>query len=108
MELKNVQRYYPQNMPYGSYVQYFTSEDGLDFYESFKLFTKKYKVCVTFDEGVVCAISRDISTLYPGGYTVVEVDEFPEGSLEEDGDGAKIIGFWRYSNNTIEKITNSK
>ena len=28
MELKNITRYYPENMPYGNNVQYFQSEDG--------------------------------------------------------------------------------
>ncbi|EPZ3352130.1 tail fiber assembly protein, partial [Escherichia coli] len=45
MELKNITRYYPENMPYGNNVQYFQSEDGKDFYESLPLFTKKYKLC---------------------------------------------------------------
>ncbi|HGY6721760.1 TPA: phage tail protein, partial [Escherichia coli] len=44
MELKNITRYYPENMPYGNNVQYFQSEDGKDFYESLPLFTKKYKL----------------------------------------------------------------
>ncbi|EJQ0105167.1 phage tail protein, partial [Shigella flexneri] len=51
MELKNITRYYPENMPYGNNVQYFQSEDGKDFYESLPLFTKKYKLCITPDSG---------------------------------------------------------
>ncbi|EHY5319438.1 phage tail protein, partial [Escherichia coli] len=34
MELRNVTRYYPEEMPYGKNIQYFRSEDGQDFYES--------------------------------------------------------------------------
>lgn len=80
MELKNITRYYPENMPYGNNVQYFQSEDGKDFYESLPLFTKKYKLCITPDSGVICSISQDASALYPAGFSVVEVDELPEGT----------------------------
>ncbi|HGV2852358.1 TPA: phage tail protein, partial [Escherichia coli] len=43
MELRNVTRYYPEEMPYGENIQYFRSADGQDFYESLDKFTKKYK-----------------------------------------------------------------
>lgn len=35
MELINVKRYYPEEMPFGNNVQYFQSEDGKDFMNPF-------------------------------------------------------------------------
>lgn len=96
MELKNITRYYPENMPYGNNVQYFQSEDGKDFYESLSLFTKKYKLCITPDSGVICSISQDASALYPAGFSVVETDELPEGT--------DISGNWKFDNGVISPL----
>lgn len=41
MELKNVNRYIPDDPDYDSNFLYFCSEDGQDFYESLSKFTKK-------------------------------------------------------------------
>ncbi|GDO93203.1 tail fiber assembly protein [Escherichia coli] len=79
MELRNVTRYYPEEMPYGEIVQYFRSEDGQDFYESLNKFTKKYKLCTHPETGVIYSMAEDVSRLYPAGFTIVEVDELPEG-----------------------------
>ncbi|EFU9425850.1 tail fiber assembly protein [Escherichia coli] len=96
MELKNITRYYPENMPYGNDVQYFQSEDGKDFYESLPLFTKKYKLCIIPDSGVICSISQDASALYPAGFSVVEIDELPEGT--------DISGNWMFDNGVISRL----
>ncbi|HFV4763816.1 TPA: phage tail protein, partial [Escherichia coli] len=96
MELKNITRYYPENMPYGNDVQYFQSEDGKDFYESLSLFTKKYKLCIIPDSGVICSISQDASALYPAGFSVVEADELPEGT--------DISGNWTFDNGVISRL----
>lgn len=96
MQLINVKRYYPENTLYGNDVQYFQSEDGKDFYESLPLFTKKYKLCITPDSGIICSISQDASALYPAGFSVVEVDELPEG--------ADISGNWKFDNGVISRI----
>lgn len=96
MELKNITRYYPENMPYGNNVQYFQSEDGKDFYESLPLFTKKYKLCITPDSGVICSISQDASALYPVGFSVVESDELPEGT--------DISGNWKFDDGVISPL----
>ncbi|EFE9531432.1 tail fiber assembly protein [Escherichia coli] len=96
MELKNITRYYPENMPYGNDAQYFQSEDGKDFYESLPLFTKKYKLCITPDSGIICSISQDASALYPAGFSVVEVDELPKG--------ADISGNWKFDNGVVSRI----
>ncbi|WP_334470861.1 tail fiber assembly protein [Arsenophonus sp. PmNCSU2021_1] len=94
MELKNVSRYSPDNMPYGHGVQYFKSEDGQDFYESLNLFTKKYKLCIEPDTGIIRSIAKDVSSLYPAGFTVVDVDELPSG-VDISGDwlfdGKKVV-----------------
>ncbi|CAD5732899.1 tail fiber assembly protein [Escherichia coli] len=79
MELRNVTRYYPEDMPYGEGIQYFRSEDGQDFYESLDKFTKKYKLCTHPETGVIYSMAEDVSRLYPVGFTIVEVDELPEG-----------------------------
>ncbi|HEA8349102.1 TPA: tail fiber assembly protein [Escherichia coli] len=79
MELRNVSRYYPEDMPYGKDIQYFRSEDGQDFYESLDKFTKKYKLCIHPESGVIYSMAEDVSRLYPAGFTIVEVDELPEG-----------------------------
>ncbi len=79
MELRNVTRYYPENMPYGEGVQYFRSEDGQDFYESLDKFAKKYKLCTHPETGVIYSMAEDVSRLYPAGFTIVEVDELPDG-----------------------------
>ena len=79
MELKNVSRYYPDEMPYGEGFQYFQSEDSQDFYESLGLFTRKYKLCIEPDTGVIRSVDEDASRLYPAGFSVVETDELPDG-----------------------------
>ncbi|MDY4370064.1 tail fiber assembly protein [Pectobacterium brasiliense] len=79
MELKNVKRYYPENMPHGEIVQYFIDEDGNDFYENLSFFKKKYKMCIEPDNGVIRSFSEDVSRLYPAGFTIVEVDKLPSG-----------------------------
>ncbi|MBG6243262.1 MAG: tail fiber assembly protein [Candidatus Symbiopectobacterium sp. Dall1.0] len=93
MELKNVSRYSPDNMPYGHGVQYFKSEDGQDFYESLNLFTKKYKLCIEPDTGIIRSMAEDVSSLYPAGFTVVDVDELP--------DGVDISGDWLFEGEKV-------
>ncbi|WP_370427920.1 tail fiber assembly protein, partial [Escherichia coli] len=64
---------------YGEGIQYFRSEDGQDFYESLDKFTKKYKLCTHPETGVIYSMAEDVSRLYPAGFTIVEVDELPDG-----------------------------
>jgi hypothetical protein len=96
MELKNVARYYPEDMPYGETVQYFQSEDGKDFYESISLFTRKYKLCIEPDTGVIRSIAEDVSTLYPAGFTVVETNYLPAD--------CDIYGGWMYENEVVKAV----
>ncbi|EGT3137603.1 TPA: tail fiber assembly protein [Salmonella enterica] len=93
MELKNVSRYYPDEMPYGEGFQYFQSEDSQDFYESLGLFTRKYKLCIEPDTGVIRSVDEDASRLYPAGFSVVETDELP--------DGFDINGDWVFDGDSV-------
>ncbi|HAX5140277.1 TPA: tail fiber assembly protein [Escherichia coli] len=101
MELRNVTRYYPEYMPYGEGIQYFRSEDGQDFYDSLDKFTKKYKLCTHPETGVIYSMAEDVSRLYPVGFTIVEVDELPEGFCIEarwyykDGEVLPVPVDWR-------------
>lgn len=96
MELINVKRYYPEEMLFGNNVQYFQSEDGKDFYESLSLFTRKYKLCIHPDTGVIHSVSEDASALYPAGFSVVEVDELPEGM--------NINGGWQFVDGVVSAV----
>ncbi|EBC1598971.1 phage tail protein [Salmonella enterica subsp. enterica serovar Halle] len=96
MELKNVSRYCPENPVYGAGVQYFRSEDGLDFYDSVNKFSKKYKLCVEPTTGVICSVSEDVSRLYPAGFSVVETDALP--------DGCDISGNWRFVDGAVSPV----
>lgn len=91
--LKNIVRYFPDKMPYGDGIQYFQSEDGKDFYESIPLFTRKYKLCIEPESGIVRSIAEDASTLYPVGFTVVETNYLPAG--------CDIYGGWIYKNEIV-------
>ncbi len=97
MELKNVSRYYPEEMPYGDGVQYFKSEDGQDFYDSFGKFTKKYVLCIDPVTGVIRSVAEDVSRLYPAGFTVVETDTLPEGF--------DIYGGWKFDGGSVVSVT---
>ncbi|EAB2143403.1 TPA: tail fiber assembly protein [Salmonella enterica] len=92
MELKNVNRYIPDDPDYDSNFLYFRSEDGQDFYESLSKFTKKYKLCIDSDN-IIRSVSEDVSRLYPAGFSVVEVNKLPAGF--------NIYGDWKYSNGTV-------
>ncbi|HAT1685411.1 TPA: DUF4376 domain-containing protein [Klebsiella oxytoca] len=101
MELKNITRYYPDNAPYGDGIQYFRSEDGQDFYEALDKFTKKYKLCIEPDTGIIRSVAEDVSTLYPPGFSVVETDTLP--------DGVDISGRWGFDGaNIIDLMTPDK
>lgn len=96
MQLKNIMRYYPDNMPFGDGVQYFCGEDGKDFYESIPLFTRKFKLCIEPDSGIIRSIAEDVSALYPVGFTVVETNYLP--------DGCDIYGGWKYVNEVVTAV----
>ncbi len=84
MKLTKVTRYYPEEKPYGDEVQYFIDENGLDFYTSFPMFTKKYKLCVHPESKFICSVATDISKLYPAGFDIIETDILPEDIMIRD------------------------
>ncbi|EAB2013622.1 tail fiber assembly protein [Salmonella enterica] len=92
MELKNVNRYIPDDPDYDSNFLYFRSEDGQDFYESLSKFTKKYKLCID-SENIIRSVSEDVSRLYPAGFSVVEVNKLPAGF--------NIYGDWQYKKGAV-------
>ncbi|HIF3244310.1 TPA: tail fiber assembly protein [Salmonella enterica] len=96
MELKNVTRYTPKKMKFGPGVQYFRSEDGQDFYDAFDKFTRKYKLCIEPDTGIIRSVAEDVSRLYPAGFTVVDVDALPAG--------VDIVGNWQYLEGKISAV----
>ncbi|EDH3766393.1 phage tail protein, partial [Salmonella enterica subsp. enterica] len=95
MELKNVNRYIPDDPDYDSNFLYFRSEDGQDFYESLNKFTKKYKLCVD-SENIIRSVSEDVSRLYPAGFSVVEVNKLPAGF--------NIFGDWQYKKGAVVAV----
>jgi len=88
MILKNVSRYYPEEMPFGNGVQYFQCADGQDFYESMDKFTARYKLCIDPGSAVIRSFAEDVSTLYPAGFDIAETDVLP--------DGFSINGDWQF------------
>ncbi|HGK5396495.1 TPA: tail fiber assembly protein [Salmonella enterica] len=95
MELRNVNRYIPDDPDYDNNFLYFRSEDGQDFYESLSKFTKKYKLCID-SENIIRSVSEDVSRLYPAGFSVVEVNKLPAGF--------NIYGDWKYSNGAVVAV----
>ena len=57
-------------------VIYLKSEDGLDWYENQKLFTKQYKILVDQNSNII-AHTTDISGLWPINCSVYETDTIP-------------------------------
>ena len=57
-------------------VLYLKSEDGLDWYENQKLFTKQYKILVDQNSNII-AHTTDISGLWPINCSVYETDTIP-------------------------------
>ncbi|ECC8734468.1 phage tail protein [Salmonella bongori] len=96
MELKNVTCYYPEDPKHGENVQYFRSEDGQDFYDAFDKFTKKHKLCIEPDTGIIRSVAEDVSRLYPAGFSVVEVNKLPSGF--------NIYGDWQYLDGKISPV----
>ncbi|HEB0857143.1 TPA: tail fiber assembly protein [Citrobacter freundii] len=94
MKLINLQTYIPDELFLGDDILYFIDATGKDWYKSLPMFTKKYSLAIENDTGVIRSISEDASRLYPGGLTVVDVDNIPDGCDIYGGwvfDGEKVI-----------------
>ncbi|EPX3666027.1 tail fiber assembly protein [Citrobacter koseri] len=99
--LKNLTKYTPDDA-YNLFLmdehnaEFFISDDGRDWYESqpdFQPDTLK----VAYDKsGVICCISKDVSSIYPRDFSVVEVEITPEN---QDVD---IMGGWVFKDGKIQ------
>lgn len=93
MRLNNFKQYEPIGENYIENVQFFISDEGVDFYDSFEQFKLKYKV--GFDkDGLIRTISEDASAIYPLGLSVVDIDVLP--------DDFDIDGRWLYTGGKIK------
>jgi hypothetical protein len=77
MLLKNVRRYFPDEMPLGDDVQYFIDEEGNDWYESLPKFKKRYAIAFDSD-GVVRFVTDDVSGIYPAELSVTDIESIPD------------------------------
>ncbi|MFV9180561.1 tail fiber assembly protein [Serratia marcescens] len=94
--LKTLKKYTPDEPALGTAVAYLRDEDGNDWYEHQKDFSAD-TVKVAYDtDGIIWAVARDVSMLWPIDLSVVEVSETdaPRG-LSDTGEwvfnGKKII-----------------
>lgn len=95
MKFVNAKIYRPDERKFGEDAIYFISADGKDWYDSYGKFSQQYKLCIEPDTGVVRSVSEDAGRLYPAGFTVVEVDQLP--------DGFSIDGNWCYADGHVIK-----
>ncbi len=63
MKLTNLVQYIPAKFSLGKNVSYLSDSDGLDWYKSQSLFTKKYIIAVDHLTQKVMSVTKDISTL---------------------------------------------
>ncbi|MCF1165148.1 tail fiber assembly protein [Yersinia pseudotuberculosis] len=93
MKLTNLVQYIPDEFSLGKNVSYLSDSDGLDWYKSQSLFTKKYIIAVDHLTQKVMSVTSDISTLFPSGCDVLEFDEIP--------DGCNISGNWIFDSEKL-------
>lgn len=73
IHLKNFKLYSPSEKEFGEGVYYYISEEGKDFYKSVPEFSDKTTKVLYNNDGVVVALSKDVSTLCPEGMSVYEI-----------------------------------
>ncbi|EMD6815656.1 tail fiber assembly protein [Citrobacter koseri] len=105
--LKNLTKYTPDDA-YNLFLmdehnaEFFISDDGRDWYESQADFLPD-TLKVAYDKsGVICCISKDVSSIYPRDFSVVEVEITPEN---QDVD---IMGGWVFKDGKIQPRQYSK
>lgn len=76
-------------------VVFLRDENGNDWYECQKLFSESTRIVAYDSNDIVVSITDDVSTLWPIGLSVAEVE-----SLPEDVD---INGNWVFRNNSVVK-----
>lgn len=99
--LKNLTKYTPDDA-YNLFLmdehnaEFFISDDGRDWYESQPDFMPD-TLKVAYDEaGIIRCISKDVSSIYPRDFSVVEVEITPEN---QDVD---IMGGWVFKGGKIQ------
>jgi len=98
--IKNFKKYIPESEDKKQLIESFNvffliSEDGKDWYESQSIF-KEDTVKLMYDEkGIIRAITKNVSSLYPEAKSVVELDAVPED--------VTIDGSWKIENGVISK-----
>jgi hypothetical protein len=93
MRLNNLQLYSPEDKPQGEDVQYYIDADGKDWFESLPLFTKPFAIGINPETSIIYCSCENVSTMYPLGLDVIDVDALPTGINEGwwMWDGAKIV-----------------
>ncbi|WP_170865721.1 tail fiber assembly protein [Serratia plymuthica] len=100
--LKNLKQYTPNEPAFGKAVAYLHDEDGNDWYDHQKEFAAG-TLKVAYDaEGIIWAVSRDVSMLWPINLSVVEVSEKSAPS------GLSDTGEWVFNGKKITPRTYSK
>lgn len=94
--LKNFETYTPETLPEGleeHAVIYFRSEDGTDFYEALsEMKEDTVKVLYIGENATVVAVTKDASSLYPAGTSLIELAAKNVPS-DVDIDGRYIVDF---------------
>ena len=94
MKLTNIRAYRPEVRPFGN-VQYYCDEEGRDFYEFNKGFSKSF-VVQTNGKGLVKAVVTPdrVPFLCPSDTTLEDVDSLPEGFSLKSAYWTFIDGVW--------------
>lgn len=99
--LKNLKKYTPDDkesqLLIKEYnVEFLISDDGRDWYESQGSFSSD-TLKIAYDEaGIIRSISNDVSSIYPRGFSVVEVD------ITKANKSVDILGGWVFDNGEIK------
>ncbi|EIJ9085630.1 tail fiber assembly protein [Citrobacter freundii] len=99
--LKNLKKYTPDDkesqLLIKEYnVEFLISDDGRDWYESQGSFSSD-TLKIAYDEaGIIRSISRDVSSIYPRGFSVVEVD------ITKANKSVDIFGGWVFDKGEIK------
>ncbi|TXE36452.1 tail fiber assembly protein [Serratia marcescens] len=93
--LKNLKQYTPDEPALGGAVAYLCDEDGNDWYEQQKEFSPD-TVKIAYDsDGIIWAVSRDVSMLWPVNLSVAEIaEEKIPGELTD-------VGLWAFDGKSI-------
>ncbi|HCD1309421.1 TPA: tail fiber assembly protein, partial [Citrobacter freundii] len=99
--LKNLKKYTPDDedsllLIKEHNVEFFISDDDRDWYKSQGDFSPD-TLKIAYDEsGIIRSISQDVSSIYPRGFSVVEVD------ITEANKSVDIFGGWIFDNGEIK------